>query len=556
MKEMEGKLATPSNGCGEGVGLLDRKPVGSRGSANGTSGPSRRSPAPVRTRTRWYRRMTLHKLHKWAGLISAVWLCVLGATGFLLDHKEWRWMLFSTVPERVMPESVKNLSRTVIQLFQVNPDRPMQQVAAGSRGLWVTEDGAKSWQRTQVIGDESEHLQVLALEPDPERGWDRLWIGTDNGIWVSADGGKTLVKAGMEGQRITALTAGASNGELYGVVERSRLFRLRTERPDEPTWLRLERPSKDALPHQIPLRRLIMDLHVGRGLFAEGASLLLNDLASLGLCALALSGVFYWGFPKYWRHRRRNGGQVRVETKRQTVIWLFRLHGPVIGLCAALPLLYLVITGIFFGHVKELREWLGRVQVPSAFHPPVYHLNVWDGWIEAVIGYPGQPEKLSIGTRVGLFTSEDGGRTWSAEQAGAERIAAARRLRRFGESFYIGGWMGGGSYLRRQGRAGWLKLSDHHANMAGDITRLGDGQIGWLHQGKTVVMTDRSGQTRGQIELTQPVEDGVPWYYVLRQLHDGLIFWQHWKWLNDLFAVLATTLIVTGLIRWWRVKWL
>ncbi len=510
---------------------------------------------PVRKRTRWYRRMTLHKLHKWAGLLSAVWLCVLGATGFLLDHKEWRWMWFSTVSERVLPESVTSLSRTVIQILQVNPDRPMHQVAAGSRGLWVTEDGAKSWQRTRVIGDEGGQVQVFAVEPDPEHGWNRLWIGTDDGLWMSEDGGRTLEKAGMEGQRITALTAGADDLEAYGVVDRSRVFRLRTDEPDRPDWFRFEAPAADALPRQISLRRLVIDLHVGNGLFARNTSLLLNDIASLGLCALALSGVFYWGFPKYWRHRRRNGGQIRVETKRKILIWLFRLHGPLIGLCAAVPLLYLAITGILFGHL-ELGDWLGRVRIPAMFHPPVYHLNVWDGWIEAVIGYPGQPEKLSIGTRVGLFTSEDGGRTWSAEQAGTERISAARRLRRFGERLYIGGWMGGGSYLRQQDKAGWLKLSDRHANMARDITPLEDGQIGWLHQGKTVVMTDRAGQVRGQIDLTQPMEDGVPWYYVLSQLHDGLIFWKHWKWLNDLFAALATTLVVTGLIRWWRVKWL
>jgi len=553
---MTRKLEPPSTAHSERVGVLEQKPVGVPGSTNGASVPPRFPAPPVRTRTRWYRRMTLVKLHKWAGLISAVWLCVLGATGFLLDHKEWRWMMFSTVPERLMPESVRSLSRTVIQLFQVNPDRPMHQVVAGVRGLWVTENGAKSWKRTRVIGDESGRLQVFAVEPDPERGWDRLWIGTDDGLWVSEDGGKTLVKAGLQGQRITALTAGASTGALYGVADRSWVFHLLTGRPDDPVWLHLERPPDDALPPEISLRRLIIDLHVGKGLFAETTSLLLNDLAGLGLCALALSGVFYWGLPKYWQRRRQQGDQVRVGTKRTTLVWLFRLHGPLIGLCAALPLLYLVITGIFFGHFKELGEWMRRVQVSSTFHPPIYHLNVWDGWIEAVVGYPGQPEKLSIGTRVGLFTSKDGGRTWSAERVGAERIAAARRLRRFGNALYIGGWMGVNSYLKRQDGADWLKLSDKHAHMAGDITRLGDGQLGWLHHGKTVAITDQFGQVHGQIELTQPMEDGVPWYYVLRQLHDGLIFWQHWKWVNDLFAVLATMLLVTGLIRWWRVKWL
>ncbi|CBE68967.1 MAG: hypothetical protein F9K13_11160 [Candidatus Methylomirabilis oxygeniifera] len=550
------KSGVPSNGRGKGVSVLKRESVGFPSRANVTSGPSGVTTAPLRKKTRRHRRVTLVKLHKWVGLIAAVWLCVLGATGFLLDHKEWRWMMFSTVPERLVPESVKSLSRNTIQIFQVNPDRPMHQVAAGVRGLWVTEDGAKSWQQTRVIGDEGGRLQVFAVEPDPEYGWNRLWIGTDDGVWMSADGGKTLVKAGMEGQRITALTAGASHGELYGVADRSRVFQLLTGRPNDPLWLQLETPPNDALPSEISLRRLIIDLHVGKGLFAETTSLLLNDLAGLGLCALALSGVFYWGLPKYWRRRRQQGDQVHVGTKRTTLVWLFRLHGPLIGLCAALPLLYLVITGIFFGHFKELGEWMRRAQVSSTFYPPVYHLNVWDGWIEAVVGYPGQPEKLSIGTRVGLFTSEDGGRTWSAERAGNERITAARRLRRFGEALYIGDWMGVNSYLKQQDGAGWLKLSDKHAHMAGDITRLGDGQLGWLHHGKTVAITDQSGQVHGQIELTQPQADGVPWYYVLRQLHDGLIFWQHWKWLNDLFAVLAVTLVVTGLIRWWRVKWL
>lgn len=511
---------------------------------------------PVRTQTRRHRRMTLLKLHKWAGLIAAIWLCVLGATGFLLNHKEWRWIWFSTIPKHLMPESVTRLSRIVIQLLQVNPDRPLHQVAGGPRGLWVTRDGGKTWQRTRLIGDESGHVQILAVEPDPARGWDRLWIGTDDGLWISEDGGTTFVNAGMAGQRITALAAGARNGELYGAADRSRVFQLYTERPNEPTWLRLERPLNGRLPHQIPLPRLLIDLHVGRGLFAESASRLLNDMASLGLCTLALSGLFYWGFPRYWRYRRQRGGQVGAQTKRQIIIWLFRLHSPLIGLCAALPLLYLVITGMFFGHIKELGDWLGRVRVPSIVHPPVYQLNVWDGWIEAILGYPGQPGKLSIGTRVGLFTSEDGGHTWSAERAGDERIVAARRLRRFRKSIYIGGWMGGSSYLRRQDGAEWLKISDHHADMAGDITRLGDGQLGWLLHGNIIAITDPSGQVRSQLELTQPQSDGVPWYYVLRQLHDGLIFWKHWKWLNDLFAVLAVTLVVTGLIRWWRVKWL
>lgn len=228
----------------------------------------------------WYQKMTLHKLHKWTGLLATTWLCVLGATGFLLDHRDWRWMWFSTVPEHLMPESVNSLSRTVIQIFQVNPDRLMHQVAAGSRGLWVTEDGGTTWRRTRLLGDTSGHLQVFAVEPDPERGWDRLWIGTDDGLWISEDGGDTIEKAGMTGLKVTALSAVAGDGVLYGAVDRSRAFHLPTKKPDEAIWLRLQRPKPEVLPPQIALLRLGHDLHVGQGLFAGTTSLLLNDLAA------------------------------------------------------------------------------------------------------------------------------------------------------------------------------------------------------------------------------------------------------------------------------------
>ncbi len=48
----------------------------------------------------------------------------------------------------------------------------------------------------------------------------------------------------------------------------------------------------------------------------------------------------------------------------------------------------------------------------------------------------------------------------------------------------------------------------------------------------------------------------VPWYFVIEALHSGLLFHAQWKWLNDLFAILAIVLVLTGLVRWWRVKWI
>ena len=55
------------------------------------AGPQRRTPL----------NRALLTLHKWAGLAAGAWLLVLGVSGILLDHDEWRWQRQMTVP-RVM----------------------------------------------------------------------------------------------------------------------------------------------------------------------------------------------------------------------------------------------------------------------------------------------------------------------------------------------------------------------------------------------------------------------------------------------------------------------
>ena len=34
---------------------------------------------------------TVRVIHKWAGLAALAWLSVLGITGWILDHRDWRW---------------------------------------------------------------------------------------------------------------------------------------------------------------------------------------------------------------------------------------------------------------------------------------------------------------------------------------------------------------------------------------------------------------------------------------------------------------------------------
>ena len=103
---------------------------------SGKRGPKRR--------TRLNR--ALLTLHKWAGLAAGAWLLVLGVSGILLDHDEWRWQRQMTVPEAWLSTRVARLlPATVMRYVAVDEARPDRWLGGSERGLWLTEDGGDSW---------------------------------------------------------------------------------------------------------------------------------------------------------------------------------------------------------------------------------------------------------------------------------------------------------------------------------------------------------------------------------------------------------------------------
>jgi hypothetical protein len=96
--------------------------------------------------------------HKWSGIVAAVWLLVLGFTGFMIDHREWHWLWHSTVSESWIPERVvKNARSSVVRVMRINPQNPDQQLAGGERGFWHLH----RWQRQQ---DNSNGTKLTAMQ--------------------------------------------------------------------------------------------------------------------------------------------------------------------------------------------------------------------------------------------------------------------------------------------------------------------------------------------------------------------------------------------------------
>lgn len=534
-------------------------------------------------------------IHKWTGLAAAAWLAVLGLTGFFLDHDGWRWQMQMKVPSWLTTEAVnKTAMRSLARYLQINPDYRQHQVAGGPRGLWVSKDGGESWTPTAFA--QGDRPQTLAIEPDPAKGWGRLWFATDNGVYLSDDGGASAQAASLKGEYVTTLAAGATPNAMLAVVDRTRVYRFDTQAADKIERLDFAPLAQKSRPVSVPLNRFIHDLHFGKAVFGPMSSLLLNDLGGLGMFALCLTGLLYWALPKWWKAQAKKRAAARTSktAKKATIVWLFRLHSATVGIAAAAMILYLSITGIFLGHGRELFNWMRSIQVPQAYLTPAFALSSWDGWIDAIVAYPGAPDSYTIGNRLGMFTSVDGGQSWAREDdSKGAPIRVAARLRRIGDTIYVANGMAGDSFIHDEKQPdrpvlphlahGGMGMSGSHRHardagaiprvgapmarrdeMAGmmnmenmfmpsDVTRFGDRLL-WKSANR-IFVTDGDGREIERLDIKQPTDPGTPWFTWFLRLHMGTLFWSEWKWINDVFAVLAVFLSVTGLIRWWRQKW-
>lgn len=536
--------------------------------------------------------ITAHKLHRWAGLTAAVWLLILGLTGFFIDHREWRWEWNNTVPEAFVPDRViKSARMAAMRGLIANPDNPDQQVVIGERGVWVTEDGGNHWKLAQFRDASQAALRPVAILPDPVIGWKKLWLATSNGLWAGAEGGKIFEPVALQGEEITSLTEGASPDQLIAVLDRSTIVKVGLGSPVTIDTLAPSIPAS-AWPETFTLARYLHDLHVGKGIADRTTSILINDFAGLAWVILGISGVLYWWLPKRWKNQRRAGKpEVPVQQRRKTLVWLFNTHSSVLGILVAIPLLYLGLSGIYWDHMSELGSWARSIPVSRSWLTPAFTQPRWDNWIDGatVAKAPSGDLRWTVVGRMGVLSSSDNGVSWQRDGVGEQPFVESRRLFRIGEQLLIGnaslpsaparehaghgsGGMAASSGMGRMGALflwhsngqHWLRLNQFKKLLAEqknnamptEVSRWKPGQLFW-RAGETAYITNDALTTLiAVLPLTPPTPEGVPLAMIFSKLHSGVFFWTEWKWINDAVVVLSFVLLVTGLIRWWKKKWL
>ena len=487
-------------------------------------------------------RSVLFSLHKWLGLFGALWLAILGLSGLMLDHRDdWRWAWQLGVPNSILPdETVETLAARHVTLLQANPQDARQWVAGGAAGFWHSFDGTKSWQRVRFEGA-SDSPMVFGVVLDDALGWNRIWLATDDGLW-RFDPSRTPIMAtrvGLDGRHLTALDNGAQPNRLVAVEDRSRILRIALTEPLTLETLQLEPTSVSGLPEEVTWSRFLFDTHLGRSFVRRDINLLINDLGALLFVLLAVTGVLQW-----W-HRRS-----QVRERRLLVNSLFNLHAPMFGLVAIIPVLYLSLTGIVMDHRDQWIPTLVSHKIQREALPSVYAFGSLRQEVSHLVAYPGKPSKFSIGTRLGVLTTEDRGRTWQREAGTPAAPGFVWSLKRMGDQLFAGG-LGGPSYHRPLAGGEWQMIPGL-VGMPSDATL--NEEDWFVISGAAMFHGDpATGMKRTSIEL--PKLQATPLMLLMFDIHSGTIVSKHARYFLDVLAVLAIIMVVTGPILWWRRKW-
>jgi hypothetical protein len=495
------------------------------------------------------RRIT-RKVHRWAGLAAMAWLVVLGATGIVLDHPEWRWAKQVTLTEawgsqHVLQDEVRGI---ILRQFTINPDNGDQMIAGGERGLWRSADGGATW--TPVAYDAYNGVpRLLALVAEPADPWHRLYLGTDDGIWVVDGGEGPARRFALDGEVLTHLSEGASDDELLGVIDNTTIVRLDKNEPERANWIDMKTASVTGLPPAISLSRVLTDLHFGNGIFKGGLSVLVSDLAGAAIVLLCLTGLLQWLLPRRWRKRASGGTPQRQTTMR----WLFRAHAPLVGLVAIIPILYLSVSGIVFDHPGEIMDVTTPMEVPRTLLTAAYGPRNFGGEIKNV-AIDSSNGRIAAMTRFGLIQSINGGSPWAfvadAPLSAHKKGGLISILRKQGATFL--GTHGGPNYVRYDGSDEWTLIPNLRTLIL-DGVKIGDE---WTFKGSRgfVRGTLDEGEWR-RIEVSLPDISGMPVYNFLVDLHTGLMFHDQFIWLNDVVALAAIFLVLSGFINWLYRRW-
>ena len=206
---------------------------------------------------------------------------------------------------------------------------------------------------------------------------------------------------------------------------------------------------------------------------------------------------------------------------KNSIKYFVKIHSNIFSILAIIPIIILLITGIFLDHGKDLNKFMKETIISKDYLPPVYRTLKSDIW-----GADFDGKNFYLGNRYGVFKS--------ADLTNFELVSEgfAYKMIRKNEILYVSGM---GSSNRTLINNTW-NILENSPHMFTDIY-FENTNIKYL-----------SSHNKN---LILPIFDNITLYTLLYSLHDGSFFAPWWIWVNDFASALLLILLITGLIRWY-----
>ena len=435
------------------------------------------------------------KIHKIFGLIAGVVILILSISGLFLNHDNWKFLHNITL--KTVPNKLYKLNNGTFNSYMINPNNNNHIITGGTRGVFESFDAGNSFNKTL---DEI----TYSIKYDNNS----LYVATSNGIYTRAFKETTWNKYLLDGKFISSINI--YKDRLVAVEDKTNIISvdLNTNSILNSNEINI---SEELLKRDITLARFVRDLHYGRGIFDRDISLLINDYAAIILIILGFTGFILWWYIK--NIKTNNLYKNRIKN-------IVKYHSNIFSIIAIIPIIILIITGIFLDHGKDLNKFMRETIIPSSFLPPVYRTLKSDIW-----GADFDGTNFYIGNRYGVFKSSD------LKNFELVSEGFAYKMIREKGNLYISGM---GSTNRILTNDSWdiLQNSPH---IFKDV---------FLENGNIKYLAHKN-------ELKLPIFENITLYTFLFSLHDGSFFASWWIWINDIASVLLLILLVTGLIRWY-----
>lgn len=268
------------------------------------------------------------KIHKWVGLVSAIFILLFCASGIILNHRA----LFApySVSRAILPGSyhIKDFNNGVVKATVPYGDRLL---AYGNVGIWLTDkefSNFTDFNNGLPEGVDSRNIRKIVQAPDGT-----LWCAAQFGLYRLENGKWSEAKLPGNSERLADVAIDKESGRIVALT-RSAVYLSSGN-----GFVRKELEAPKGYANKVTLFKTIWHLHSG-DLFGLGGKIVV-DLIAIVLIFLSLTAIVLFILP----YSIRRAVKAKVASRARLWKWNFKWHSK-IGYYTIILTILIAVTGM------------------------------------------------------------------------------------------------------------------------------------------------------------------------------------------------------------------